>query len=251
MQRERRGAVGIEDSPAPGLDELLSLTAHELHEPLRKMAAFGELLRQHAGPVLDEESLDYLARMQRATERMRTTLARMLAFARVTQGLPFAPIDLGEVAACASESLQARVEAAGATVEVGALPSITGDPFQMQELFEQLLDNALQFRREGVPPRIQITAETTADGFHLIHIADNGQGFDDAYAERIFRPFERLHGRGKLAGAGMGLSICRKIAERHGGRLVAAGKPEEGAVLTLTLPAQADRAADSSIPSPA
>jgi light-regulated signal transduction histidine kinase (bacteriophytochrome) len=244
MSRERARPASTEDPLAPGLEELLSLTAHELHEPLRKIATFGELLKQHAGPALDAESLDYLERMQRATERMRTTLDCVLAFARVPRGLPFVTLDLAEVVASALEKLSPRIAAAGAAVDVGALPLIEGDPFQMQEVFEQLLDNALKFRREGVPPVVRIDSGSGphhGQTCHLVRVADNGQGFENTYAERIFRPFERLHGRGKYSGAGMGLSICREIVQRHGARIEAYGTPDDGAVFTIAVPAPAGK----------
>jgi signal transduction histidine kinase len=238
MNREPKNLAGDADPTAPDLEELLALTAHELHEPLRKITAFGDLLRQRAGKSLDEESLDYLARIERATERMRSTLTRVITFARVPRGLPLVTIDLGEAAAGAVEKLRDALTNAGASVEIGDLPAASGDPFQMQQLFEQLFDNALKFRRDGVPLVVRVdAARDTAPGWSEIRIADNGEGFDDAYAERIFRPFERLHGRGQHPGAGLGLSICQKIARRHGGHLEAHGAPGEGAVFKLLLPA--------------
>lgn len=238
MNREPKNLAGDDEPPAPDLEELLALTAHELHEPLRKISAFGDLLKQRAGRTLDEESLDYLARIERATERMRSTLTRVISFARVPRGLPFVTIDLREAATGAAEKLHDAVTAAGATIDVGPLPAASGDPFQMQQLFEQLFDNAIKFRRADVPLVVRVdAAPAPADpAFHEIRVADNGQGFDDVYAARIFRPFERLHGRGQFAGAGLGLSICQKIARRHGGDLVAHGVPGEGAVFTLRLP---------------
>lgn len=225
-------------APDPDLEELLALTAHELHEPLRKVSAFGNLLRERAGAALDAESLDYLARIERAADRMRTTLARVIAFARVPRGLPFVTIDLGEVVQGATEKLRDALAEAGATVNVGPLPPIEGDPFQMQQLFEQLLENAIRFRREDVALVVHVEAEAAPreGGHHAIVVSDNGQGFDDAYASRIFRPFERLHGRGKDSGAGLGLAICQKIAQRHGGVLEGRGVPGQGAVFTLIVP---------------
>jgi signal transduction histidine kinase len=238
MQRAARGGTAKEDLLAPGLEELLALTAHELHEPLRKIAAFGELLRQRAGPALDEESLDYLRRIERASERMRTTLALVIAFARVPRGLPFVNIDLGEAATGALEKVREAAAACDARIEIAELPSIQGDPFQMQQLFELLLDNAIKFRREDVQLVVRIDApprESESDEV-AVRVTDNGQGFENAYAARIFQPFERLHPRGKYSGAGMGLTICQKIAERHGGHIEARGAPGEGAVFTLFLP---------------
>ncbi len=243
MQRGLRSEGRDGDPLPPELEELLALTAHELHEPLRKITAFGEMLRQHAGPALDEESLDYIARMDRAADRMRATLGSVIALARVPRGLPFVTIDLGEVVAGAVEKVKERIQLARARVVVADLPPICGDPFQMQQMFEQLLDNAIKFRKDDVPPLVRVDAAPLPDdeGAHRIHITDNGLGFEEQYAERIFRPFERLHGRGKYPGAGLGLAICRKIAERHGGRLTASGTLGEGAVLTLVLPAARPR----------
>lgn len=240
MDRGRDNLPGSEDQVQGDLDleELLALTAHELHEPLRKITAFGDMLRQRAGDALDDESRDYLTRIDRATERMRSTLTRVIAFARVPRGLPFVTIDLGEAVAGAVEKVRGSLEEAGGSIEIGALPSIEGDPFQMQQLFELLLDNCIKFRRDDVPLHVRVDAEIAkAEGDrHAIRVTDNGQGFDDAYAHRIFRPFERLHGRGKHAGSGLGLAICQKIAERHGGTMDAHGTPGEGAVLTLRIP---------------
>ncbi len=246
MDRGRENLPGSEDEVPRDLDleELLALTAHELHEPLRKITAFGELLRQRAGAALDDESRDYLARIDRATERMRSTLMRVISFARVPRGLPFVTIDLGEVVVGAVDKVRDALDEAGAKVEIGALPPIEGDPFQMQQLFEQLLDNAIKFRRDEVPLLVRVDAEVAsaeADR-HAIRVEDNGQGFDDVYAHRIFRPFERLHGRGKHAGSGLGLAICQKIAERHGGTMEAHGAPGHGAVFTLFVPPARGRA---------
>lgn len=237
MDREPKHLAGDDEPAELDLEELLALTAHELHEPLRKISAFGALLEERSGSVLDEESRDYLARIERATERMRATLTRVIAFARVPRGLPFVAIDLGEAATGAIEKLRDAIAAAGASIEVGELPAVLGDPFQMQQLFEQLFDNALKFRREDAPLVVRVDAAPAGPDWHEIRVADNGEGFAPEYAERIFRPFERLHGRGQYAGAGLGLSICRKIARRHGGDMRAHGVPGEGAVFTLVLPA--------------
>ena len=244
MDRERDKLAGGGEPVAPDLEELLALTAHELHEPLRKITAFGGLLRERSGHALDTESLEYLARMERAADRMRTTLTRVISFARVPRGLPFVTIDLDEVVLGAIEKVRDALSEAGATVTVGALPPMEGDPFQMQQLFEQLLDNCIKFRRDDAALVVRIDAAPAIepDGHHTIRVSDNGQGFDEAYADRIFRPFERLHGRGKHTGSGLGLAICQKIAERHGGSLSARGAPGEGAVFELIVPPPRSRA---------
>jgi len=237
MNRGPRSEGREADPLRAELEELLALTAHELHEPLRKIATFGQLLRDRSGHVLDAESLDYVTRMERAAVRMRSTLDCVIALARVPRGLPFVTIDLGEVVRSAIDKMRPHIDASRAAVHVADLPSIEGDPFQMQQLFEHLLDNAVKFQREGVAPVIHVDAIAApgVGGTTEIRVADNGEGFDDVHAERIFLPFERLHGRGKYPGAGLGLAICRKIAERHGAELTARGAKGEGAVVTLTV----------------
>lgn len=243
MNRGPRSEGRETDPLRAELEELLALTAHELHEPLRKISTFGKLLRDRTGRSLDAESLDYVARMERAADRMRSTLDCVIALARVPRGLPFVTIDLGEVVTSAIDKMRQRIDESRAVVHVADLPSIEGDPFQMQQLFEQLLDNAVKFAREGAAPVIHIDAIAAPGAADTceVRVSDNGQGFEDAHAERIFRPFERLHGRGKYPGAGLGLAICRKIAERHGAELTARGTPGEGAVLTLTIATRAPR----------
>jgi light-regulated signal transduction histidine kinase (bacteriophytochrome) len=146
--------------------------------------------------------------------------------------------------------LEPVISEAGAEVEVAPLPAIQADPLQMRQLAQNLVSNAVKFRREGVPPVVRVDGEV-ADGKVRIAVADNGIGFDERYSMRIFRVFERLHGRGEYPGTGIGLALCRKIAERHGGGIVAEGRPGEGATFTVTLPVrQRGRVHSNGVPSP-
>ena len=128
-----------------------------------------------------------------------------------------------------------RIDEVQATVEIGDLPTIEADPLQMRQLLQNLIGNALKFRRDDEPPVVRVTAEK-GDGLWRITVADNGIGFDRRQAERIFGVFQRLHGRTAYEGTGIGLAICRKIAERHGGTITADGVPGAGATFTVTLP---------------
>jgi light-regulated signal transduction histidine kinase (bacteriophytochrome) len=128
------------------------------------------------------------------------------------------------------------IEEAGARVDVSPLPEVEADPVQMRQLVQNLISNAVKFRREGTHPEIYISGETVGDKVTL-RIGDNGIGFDERYGERIFGVFKRLHGRDAYPGTGIGLALCRKIAERHGGTITARGVPGEGATFTVTLPA--------------
>jgi signal transduction histidine kinase len=124
-------------------------------------------------------------------------------------------------------------------VEVGEMPTIQADPMQMHQLFQNLIGNALKFHRPEIPPLVKLSYECTADGkWVIVNVEDNGIGFDEQYLNRIFQPFQRLHGRTEFEGSGIGLAVCRKIAERHAGVLTARSSPEQGATFIVTLPVQ-------------
>jgi len=176
-------------------------------------------------------------RMLTSATRMRRLIDDLLSFSRVTtQARPFAPVDLSAVAEEVVSDLDARLEQTGGTIDVGPLPTIDADPLQMRQLLQNLAGNALKFHRPAVPPLVSIRGELE-NGHCRIVVSDNGIGFDDKYAERIFTMFERLHPRAQYEGTGIGLAICRKIAERHGGEIRAHGRPGEGATFTVTVPA--------------
>jgi signal transduction histidine kinase len=168
-----------------------------------------------------------------------------------TKGQRFTSVDLSAIVAEVLSDLEARVTQSGGTVDVGPLPTIEGDPLQMRQLFQNLIGNALKFNRPGVPPAVTVRAVpwlAVPDGAdppaphgagYRITVADNGIGFEPEYAERVFEVFQRLHGRGEYEGTGIGLAICRKIAQRHGGDILARGQPGEGATFIIDLPARA------------
>lgn len=229
------------------LQQFAYVASHDLQEPLRKIMAFGDRLNIHAGPGLDERNRDYLQRMLNAADRMSGLINALLAYSRVTtKAQPFSSVNLSEVAREVLSDLEVAVEEAGAVIEIGDLPTIDADPSQMRQLLQNLIGNAIKFRREGVPPRVQLEAETIpatpaeqapqVSNVMRLRVTDNGIGFDERFAERIFEVFERLHGRDQYAGSGMGLAICRKIVERHHGTIVAASTPGEGSTFTVTLP---------------
>src|SRR5206468_7385544 len=159
-----------------------------------------------------------------------------LRFSRVaTHGRPFTPVDLQVVAAEVIDDLEAQIELAGALIHLDELPTIVADPLQMRQLLQNLISNAIKFRRANIPPEVWVTSELLDDHVHIT-VRDNGIGFEAQYARRIFRVFDRLHGRSEYAGTGIGLALCRKIVERHGGTIVADADPGEGATFTVTLP---------------
>jgi signal transduction histidine kinase len=218
------------------LEQFASIASHDLQEPLRKVRTFTEQLTVNEADRLSEKGRDYLRRANNAAERMQRLIEDLLRFSRVsTHGRPFAPVDLGRVTRDVLEDLEAEVERSSAVVHAGELPTIIADALQMRQLMQNLLSNAIKFRREGVAPEIWIDA-TVSDGHARITVRDDGIGFDPQYSLRIFRVFERLHGRSEYPGTGIGLALCRKIADRHGGAVAADGEPGVGSTFTVILP---------------
>ncbi|MBJ7331292.1 MAG: hypothetical protein JHC95_15470 [Solirubrobacteraceae bacterium] len=217
------------------LEQFASIASHDLQEPLRKVQAFGEQLELTHADVLDEDGKRYLGRMRNAAGRMQVLIDDLLELARVTtRGRGLRPVELDDILDAALEDLQAALDTAGADVRHSPLPVVMGDRVQLEQLLRNLVSNAIKFRREDVPPVVEITA-TVEEDTAVVRVEDNGIGFDNAHASRIFEAFQRLHGRQEYPGTGIGLALCRRIVERHGGTLSADGVPGEGAVFTFTL----------------
>jgi light-regulated signal transduction histidine kinase (bacteriophytochrome) len=149
------------------------------------------------------------------------------------------PVDLAEVARDVTGDLDAPLQETHGSVEVGALPTVEADPLQMRQLMQNLIANGLKFHRPGVPPEVRVeTVPSPAPGLVAFSVTDNGIGFEQQYEERIFRVFERLHPRDVYHGTGIGLALCRKIVERHGGTISGTARLGEGATFTVTMPAR-------------
>jgi signal transduction histidine kinase len=220
------------------LDEFASVASHDLQEPLRKILTFGERLIATAAPMLEGDARRHLERMLGAADRMRTLIDDLLTYSQIaTRGQSFVPTNLSWIAREVISDLETAIADEGARVEVGELPVLDADPLQMRQLLQNLLGNAIKYRRKEEPPVVQINGARHGDRHWTITVADNGIGFNEQYAEKIFKMFERLHGRMEYAGSGIGLAICRKIVERHGGTIAAKGSPGQGATFTVTLPA--------------
>ncbi len=227
------------------LQDFAFVASHDLQEPLRKIQAFGDRLVTKHGPELSEQGRDYLGRMQSAAGRMHTLINDLLTFSRVTtKAQPFEPCDLDQIAKEVLNDLEVRLQDNNAHLEIDTLPTIDADPLQMRQLLQNLIGNAIKFHRPGVPPIIKIKGTLTGrpDGKEMLTltVTDNGIGFDEKYLDRIFTPFQRLHGRDAYEGTGIGLAVCRKIVERHGGTLTAESEPGKGSTFVATLPAEHD-----------
>jgi signal transduction histidine kinase len=202
------------------LQDFVFVASHDLQEPLRKIQSFGEFLYDEFKGTLGETGRDYLERMRGAAGRMQTLINDLLALTRVTtKAQPFVSADLSQILKEVLADLEIRVEEKKAKVEVGPLPTLEADATQMRQLFQNLIANALKFQKNGTPPFVKV-------------------GFDNKYGEQIFKVFERLHGRDEYEGTGIGLAICRKVVERHGGTIMAEGVVGKGSTFTITLPFQ-------------
>jgi PAS domain S-box-containing protein len=231
------------------LQDFASVASHDLQEPLRKIRAFGDRLKAKCGDALGETGRDYLERMQDAASRMQTLINDLLTLARVTsRAQPFVQVDLAEIIWDVISDLYERIRQTGARIEVGSLPVIEADPLQMRQLFQNLISNALKFQHPGREPMIGVAGKifdsvdpespSAVDGEKVckIIVQDNGIGFDEKYADRIFAVFQRLHAKHEYAGTGIGLAVCRKIVDRHGGSIVAKSAEGHGATFVVTLP---------------
>jgi signal transduction histidine kinase len=218
------------------LEQFASVASHDLQEPLRKVQTFAAQLTATEHDRLSDEGQDYLRRMSDAAGRMRTLIDDLLMFSRVsTKGRPFVPVELGEIVAQVLVDLELSINESGAQMTIGTLPTVEADPVQMRQLWQNLLGNALKFRREDVVPELHVSAQIDEHAVELT-VSDNGIGFDEQYATRIFRAFERLHGARAYAGTGIGLALCRKIVERHYGTITAESELGCGATFTVRLP---------------
>ncbi len=232
------------------LQDFALVASHDLQEPLRKIIAFNERLQAALDKRVDQKSQQYLERINHSVLRMKALIDDLLIYSRVTtKAKPFSSIDLNKVVKEVLTDLEMKVEEHQAIIHVEPLPTIEADPLQMRQLFQNLLSNALKFNQTGIPPEIKIYCEqpdilTDAhselkrlpDNKCRFIVEDNGIGFDEKYIDRIFTMFQRLHSQNDYQGTGIGLSICRKIVERHGGTITATSSPGHGSKFIFELP---------------
>lgn len=238
------------------LQQFAYIASHDLQEPLRKVQAFGDVLRQQFGQELGTTGNDLIGRMESAAQRMSVLIKDLLAYSRITTHRePMRSVSLSQVINEVLTDLSQIIIDTGAVVTVSDLPTLPGDSRQLQQLFQNLVSNALRYHKPDQPPTVKIEsrparpdelpadlnvgrhpADTTRT-YHCITVADTGIGFDEKFLDRIFQVFQRLHGKNQYPGTGVGLAICRRVAENHGGAITAISRPNEGATFVIYLPA--------------
>ncbi|WP_159477384.1 PAS domain S-box protein [Dyadobacter sp. 3J3] len=232
------------------LEQFAYIASHDLQEPLRKIQQFGDLLKKKYDSS-SNDALTYLDRMQSAATRMSVLINDLLTFARISNNPQDAQqISLQDVLSATLSDLEYSINQTHAQIQVGQLPVINGNKVQLGQLFQNLISNALKFRDSTKPPCINIKygliktedipsyvkPSRWASSYHLISVADNGIGFEQQYADRIFQAFQRLHGKSEFDGTGIGLAICEKVVTKHGGAITATSQPGNGSVFEIYLP---------------
>lgn len=218
------------------LERFAYVASHDLQEPLRIVTSFSELLEDSLGDGLEEEPRKFLHYVVSASRRMRAQLDALLDYSRVgTRGQDFEPTDCNMALDAALANLQIAIRDSGAEVSREDLPAVMGDLQQLTRVFQNLIGNALKFRRQGVVPWVRVACSARPDAWEL-SVADNGIGIERQNAERIFEVFQRLHHRSEYPGTGIGLAICRRIVQRHGGEIEVESIPGEGSTFRFTLP---------------
>lgn len=219
------------------LQRFAYVASHDLQAPLRAVSGFVQLLHRTHGDRLDERGIDWVKRTVQAAGRMQSLIDDLLKFSRVgSQAAEFKPLKLNEVVDEALEILQSEIEETGAEIEVQQLPELAGDRSQLTQLFQNLIGNGLKYQEKGARPRIVVSAERIGTAWEF-SVRDNGIGIAEEHRERVFESFRRLHTAAEYSGTGIGLAVCRRVVERHGGKIRVEANPEGGSDFRFTIAA--------------
>lgn len=235
------------------LEQFAYAASHDLQEPLRGVTSYLSLLKRRHGPALPEGAANYLDQAMESAMRMGSMIRDLLTYSRVsTRGQRLAPTEAGDCARAALANLRIAMAEAGAEVTLeGDMPRVLADAGQLTSLFQNLIGNAVKYRAPGRTPHVRLRVEATEADRWRFSVEDNGIGIDPAYQDRIFLPFQRLHGHDQYEGTGIGLAVCRKVVERHGGTLTVRSEPGQGSVFSFDLASAPAEAAGPEAPVPA
>ena len=251
-QAMERYADDLEERNAE-LEQFAYVASHDLQEPLRMVSSFLQLLQRRYADELDETADEYIAYAVDGAKRMQVLIRDLLAYSRVgTRGKPFKPVDMNRTLEVVLTDLGPALEEEGADVQAEDLPTVSADETQMRQLLQNLVANAVKFR-DDEPPVVRVSAERVRQGDDpawRFAVADNGIGIDAQYEDRVFQIFQRLHTRDEYEGTGIGLAMCKKIVERHGGRIWFESEPGEGTTFFFTVPIRPDAASSDAAPLP-
>lgn len=228
------------------LQQFAFAASHDLQEPLRTVTSFVTLLERNAGPRLSGDEQDYLRFIAEGSRRMRALIDDLLRYSQVGQKpAHIEAVNLNALLATVLEDLREGIVESGAEVRYSALPEVSGDEAQLGQVFQNLVGNAIKYARPGVKPIIEVRAENAGEEW-VIRVSDNGIGIENDYLQSIFAPFKRLHGR-EISGTGIGLAICRRVIEAHGGRIWVESVAGQGSDFCFSLPKDVSNSARGGI----
>ena len=217
------------------LEQFAYAASHDLQEPLRTIGAYMTLVKDRYADVLDDTAAEFIGYAVDGAERMRVLIDDLLEYSRIDRGMPLEPVNCNDAVEDAVENLTQAIKDSRAKVDVSPLPTINGDRSQLSRLFQNLMGNALKFRQADKSPRVQVWAELREHEW-VFAIKDNGIGISPEHQERVFEMFSRLHSRARYSGSGIGLALCSKIAQRHGGGIWVESEAGEGATFRSNIP---------------
>lgn len=221
------------------LRDFVHIVSHDFQEPLRKISIFSDLLE---GEIqgLNDKGVFYMGRLHHSAKRMQQLMGDLSKYSKITptKNKAFQPVNLNEIIQQVLDDFELMLDETKGKVEMEPLALVTGDSFQLRGLFQNLIANSLKYHKQHIPPLIKISGQVSASqsNFYEIHVQDNGIGFDEKYTSRIFKPFQRLHRESEYKGTGMGLTLVKKIIDRHGGRIDVKSKVGEGTTFIIKLP---------------
>ncbi|MBI3979820.1 MAG: GAF domain-containing protein [Chloroflexi bacterium] len=217
------------------LEQFATVASHDLQEPLRMISSYLQLLARRYQGKLDADADEFIGYAVEGASRMQALIVDLLTYARVgRKGEAFSPTDAGAALSAALANLRLAIDDSGAVVSRGDLPTVLADEVQLVQLFQNLIDNAIKFRSKA-PPDVRVCAASTPEEW-VFSVRDNGIGIDPEYHDRIFAIFRRLHSREEYPGTGIGLAVCKRIVERHGGRIWVESEHEKGATFCFSIP---------------